>query len=394
MQNSKIHSQATSYVKKEIKNLLPGDILLHPIYRTDGLLMINKNKEMSSSLIDIINKHILPTTPVLVVTSSEALDYIQNNKHATSQFQHDLEHVVHEYNNLTSTPIDIHIFLKEALDESPFEHNQVLMNTLSNYPLWVSLEGKLESDKLKQRAIKVKQEFLDLMNNNPTFSALFTTIKEYNDVLLIHSLNITCLSLMLGLTLELTISELFDLTIAALFCNIGFTAISKQEFKIFLKYEKDNHELIRKHMEIFSVMTMDSPLMRKKKIVYGILDHHEYYNGKGFPNGKQGEEISLFGRIILLAHSYDELVGGYNYTTGLHPLESLKIIFENKDNKFDQNIINIFMHRTTYFKLGEPIFLSHGQIGEIISFDDYIKKPHLPIVRLQSGKIINLNSFV
>jgi len=234
----------------------------------------------------MINKHIIPTVPVLIASSSDAIsDNTQNYLTSNS------EHI--------------------SQDNQPF------INILSNYPLWISLESKLESENLKDRAREVKQELLDLMNNNPTFSSLVTRIKEYDDVLLIHSINITCLSLMIGLTLEFAISDLFDLAIAALFCNIGFTSTSKDDFKYFLKHKKNNHELIKNHIETYSEMTIDSPLLRKKKIVYGILDHHEYYNGTGSPSGKQGEEISLFGRILLIAHSYDELVGGYNYTTGL-----------------------------------------------------------------------------
>jgi HD-GYP domain-containing protein (c-di-GMP phosphodiesterase class II) len=197
---------------------------------------------------------------------------------------------------------------------------------------------------------------------------------------------------MIGLALELSNSELFDLTIAALFSNVGFIETEKADFLSFLKSHEHIHTELKKHLESFSEMTVNFPELRKKSIVYGILDHHEYFNGKGYPNGKKGNEISLFGRILFIAHNYDELVGGYNYTIGLHPLDALRVIYENVDNRYDQNILNIFMYRTTYFKLGEPISLPNIQNGVIIGFDDFVHSPHLPKIKLESGKVINLAS--
>jgi HD-GYP domain-containing protein (c-di-GMP phosphodiesterase class II) len=285
-----------------------------------------------------------------------------------------------------SDDLSIH---KKSNDGVSYENN-FFTDLLSSYPLWVALDSKLESEHLKQKAQQVKIELLISMNTNKTFIALINRIKEYDDVLLIHSINTMCISLMIGLTLELSKSELFDLTVAALFSNVGFVEVEKKDFLSYLKTNEHIHEQLKKHLEIFSEITMDFPELRKKSVVYGILDHHEYYNGKGYPNGKKGEEISLYGRILCIAHNYDELVGGYNYKIGLHPIDALRIIYENIENRYDQNVLNIFMYRTTYFKLGEPISLPNIQNGVIIGFDDFIKAPHLPKIKLENGNIINL----
>jgi HD-GYP domain-containing protein (c-di-GMP phosphodiesterase class II) len=75
------------------------------------------------------------------------------------------------------------------------------------------------------------------------------------------------------------------------------------------------------------------------------------------------------------------MVGGYNYTTGFTSEEAFQILIENKELKFDNNIINIFLQRTTYFKLDEIVHLPD---------DNYIKSPHRPIVQLKNGYKLNL----
>lgn len=388
------------YTKKQVSELISGDIILHPIFRSDGLMLVNKEKQLSTSLISMVRRQVPAGTLVLVAPSQEALQSFYACKTMDKeQFIIDLKQVTTELNKLNT--VSVYIKDAEITDNLPetatadspstFQgSNDFFSNLLSNYPLWLQLDSRLESEPLKQRARQVKKELLAAMNTNRTFIILFDKIRSYDDVLLIHSINTMCIALMIGLTLELSSSELMDLSIAALFCNVGFVEIEKKEFLYFLKNYEHIQNQIKRHLEVFSEMTASFPELRKKDIVFGILDHHEYYNGLGCPNGKKGNEISLFGRILFIAHSYDELVGGYNFKVGLHPLDALRIVYENIDNRYDPNILDIFIHRTTYFKLGEMISLPNIQRGVIIGFDDFIKAPHLPIIRLESGHVINL----
>lgn len=396
MNNEKKNSKDLYYTKKQIKDIIPGDIVLHPIYRSDGLMLVNKNKTLSAPLISMVKNHTVHTSHVLTVSSKENLQkFLTNNISSTLEFEEDIKKIFTEFNKNTTLPVNIENKINiNTLNNSnkniSLENNNFLIDMLLEYPLWTSLDSKLESEILKTRANEVKEELIQVMNNTETFSDLFTKIKDYDDVLLIHSINTTCLSLIIGLTLELNNDELFDLAIAALFSNVGFIEMPNEDFKKYLRTHDFIFEPIKRHLEIFSTMTEDFPILRKKSIIYGILDHHEYYSGKGYPNGKQGEEISLFGRIILIAHTYDELVGGYKYKIGIHPLDALKIIYENKENKYDKNILNVFIHRSTYFKLGQTTYLPNMQKAEIIGFENFLKLPHFPIVKLENGKIINL----
>lgn len=371
-----------NYIKKQIQDLIPGDILLHPIYRSDGLMLINENKNLNISLINIMKKHILPDASVLVAPSVKDFEeFLQNNGYVNTAFKKDLNEIMKKYKNVPIYEIRNHI---NSNTINP------ITSMLSTSPYWASLEDTLESENLRNRAIDIKSDLLTLFSNNNTFISLFNKIKDYDDILLIHSINTTCISLLIGLTVELTNDDLIDLAIAGLFLNIGFTELPKKEYKDFLKNQEYNHPAMKKHLEVFSNMTSNSTVLRKKSIITGILDHHESYNGNGYPNGKKGEEISLFGRILHIAHEYDDLVGGYNYTTGLLPSEAIRFICENKDEVLDNNILGIFLHRTTHFKLNKTIYLPNGITGKIIDFDNYVKYPYLPIIQLENGNIINL----
>jgi HD-GYP domain-containing protein (c-di-GMP phosphodiesterase class II) len=131
-------------------------------------------------------------------------------------------------------------------------------------------------------------------------------------------------------------------------------------------------------------------MLRKESIIYGIVDYYEWYNGEGYPKGKKGQSIGLFARIISMAHFYEEKVGGYFHSSGTKPREAIKLVWENKARKFDPNIVDIFIRRSNFFKIGESIIIPEYGRGIIVGFEDYINAPHMPIVKFEGGMTINL----
>jgi len=137
-------------------------------------------------------------------------------------------------------------------------------------------------------------------------------------------------------------------------------------------------------------VSLDVQALRKDLIIYGVLDRHEYYNGNGRPKGKKDKDISLYGRILSICQAYDVMVGGYLYNDGMSPAEAIKRLWENKGKEYDPDILKIFIHRSTFCKIGEKIIINTRLKGEIIGFTDYIEAPHLPIIKTDSGRIIDL----
>ena len=390
-----------TYLKKHVNELETGDVLLHPIYRSDGLMLVNSFKELSLPLIKIVQKHIDGELPVLIAPSMVLFDELMKNKEYTSMnFVDILSDIIKEYNKKMAAQLSIRTFLSDemmkSIQSSPLDldtnkANLFFSKLFSTSPLWVNLENMLDSKRLKYRAIQVKQELLLFLESIDVFNKLFLEAKKYSDVLFIQSINSTCLSLLIGLTLELPTEDLIDLSIATIFSDIGYTEIPKHEFKEYLKNPEKHKQMLINHIRHFNNISSEYPELRKKSILYGILDHHEYFNGAGYPNGKKGTDISLFGRIILLSKTYDGLVGGYYYDESIQPREAIQIILENKDNYFDNRIAKIFLYKTTYYSVGEKIILPGNIKGTIIGFKDYVEYPYLPIVKFEDGSIIDFH---
>jgi HD-GYP domain-containing protein (c-di-GMP phosphodiesterase class II) len=390
------------YTVKSVKDLIPGDIVLHPVYRTDGLLLVNIYTVLNSSLIYHIKIHLKEDIKVIVVESREEFEkFIEDNVYLDSVFLKTIKETVQSMEKLFNIPLALSSFLDERVQLNEDEEAEQGLNNfiqakqdknmikkMLSFPLWKSFEEIFESETLKSRAKNVKTILIKKILMEHSVLDIIRKINEYDNRLFIHSVNTSCISILIGLTIELTDDEIINLAITAMFCNVGFIMLDKSEFKNFL----ENHENIttvnshiKKSVEILSA----SKFCRNKSIIYGVLDHHEKYNGKGMPMKKSEENISLFGRIIAIAMKYDELTAGFDTGGAINVRKAIIKILDNIDYEFDPNLLRIFINRTSIYKIGHVINLENGEKGTIIGFSDYLNYPQRPIVQLKDGYIID-----
>ena len=77
-------------------------------------------------------------------------------------------------------------------------------------------------------------------------------------------------------------------------------------------------------------------------VAEGILCHHEWWNGKGYPQGLRGESIPLLSRIIAVVDAYDAMTNDRPYRKAMEPKNAVNIIKENAGTQFDPQITVIF----------------------------------------------------
>jgi putative two-component system response regulator len=146
---------------------------------------------------------------------------------------------------------------------------------------------------------------------------------------------------------ELSDSELYMMSRAALLHDIGKIGISDQ---ILLKPDKLNdeeYEVMKTHTTIGAdiLTTMYERTPTQHYLKYAILiakGHHEQYGGGGYPSGIKGDDIPLCSRIMAVADVYDALVADRVYRKAMSHQEACTIIKKQKGNQFDPRIIDVF----------------------------------------------------
>jgi diguanylate cyclase (GGDEF)-like protein len=99
--------------------------------------------------------------------------------------------------------------------------------------------------------------------------------------------------------------------------------------------------VMRTHPEIGHRILMVSPELRN--IAEYVLNHHERWDGRGYPNGRTGESIPLLSRILSIADAYDAMTEDRIYRPALPREHALKEIEKNAGTQFDPQLANLFV---------------------------------------------------
>jgi putative nucleotidyltransferase with HDIG domain len=149
------------------------------------------------------------------------------------------------------------------------------------------------------------------VNHFEFIRALIETVEKRDPYAYGHSSRVNYYSSLIAQRLGLTDSEKEDLQIGAYMHDIGKLGIDPQIVQKKGEYTSEEMEAIKRHSEIG--VNLVAPLNLSPNVIALIRHHHEYYIGKGYPDGIRGEEIPLLARIVAVADAFDAMVSDYPY---------------------------------------------------------------------------------
>lgn len=248
--------------------------------------------------------------------------------------------------------------------------------------------AKFDDDKSHQEIPDITSQIDDIVSelyHNKDVMVNVMDLSSYDNYTFSHSLNVTLLSVLLGITLKLPRSDLVGLGSGALLHDIGKINISKrillkngpltdEEFDIVKKHPQDGFDYISKRFHL--------PYQHAAT----ILDHHEKFDGTGYPNKKKGDEISIFGRICSVADVYDALSSKRPYRGALPVHECVEYIMGGSFTQFDPQVVSAFTRRIAPYPVGTSVTLSNGWVGLVVeNYASYSLRPKLRVYQ-QDGQ--------
>lgn len=185
-------------------------------------------------------------------------------------------------------------------------------------------------------------------------------IKTFDDYMYTHCLNVGVLAAVVGVGLNLDTKKIEKLTAAGLLHDIGKVFIAKDVLNKTEKLTEEEEKLVESHAELGYRYIKQYYTIPVTSYV-GVLQHHERFDGKGYPDGKKGDGISQFGRIICLCDAYDKLVTEAPTRKACIPSEAIEYIMANNGQMFDPKLVKIFLRRVAPYPVGSILRLSNGE---------------------------------
>lgn len=156
-----------------------------------------------------------------------------------------------------------------------------------------------------------------------------------------HSDRVSYYSVMIGKQLGLSDADLEVLKQGALFHDVGKIGIPDAILQKPGKLTDEEYDDIKNHPSIGAKILAPAKIFAD--LIPMVLNHHERFDGKGYPVGLAGEDIPLMARIVCVADSFDAMTSDRSYRPRFTVIAALEEIEKCKGAQFDPLVVDAFM---------------------------------------------------
>lgn len=230
--------------------------------------------------------------------------------------------------------------------------------------------------------------FGDIMQDlatRPNVLVNLTSIHVTDAYIFQHAVNVAVLAGIMGIAKGYNRIQLEELGIGALLYDIGMTKIpskllahpgplSPAEKTIVESHTTEGFNLLRKYHDI-SLLS-----------AHCALQHHERFNGSGYPRGLKQDEIHMYAQIVGLADTYDAMTSPRPHRKRYTPNEAIEFLFAAGGTYFDVDLIRLFCKHISIYPVSTTLLLNTGQVAVVSENNELaLHRPRVRIIKEADG---------
>lgn len=242
-------------------------------------------------------------------------------------------------------------------------------------------------DELLDKNTKVLGDLMDVVDNmvgdileSDILNTNLYEINCYDDYTYVHCLDTAIMSIFLGKAINLGPKVMKTIGLSAILHDIGKTKISSSIINKKGKLTPEEYNIVKQHPKLGFDALRESGL-KDPGILYGVLHHHERYDGKGYPSGLKGKDINYIAKIISVCDVYTAIAANRSYRSRFSPNEAYEYILGGAGTIFDPVIITKFRETFSIYPIGCQVKLSNGVTGNILRQNRNF--PDRPVIRAE-----------
>jgi putative nucleotidyltransferase with HDIG domain len=170
-----------------------------------------------------------------------------------------------------------------------------------------------------------------------------TAIEKVDGYTFHHCARIKDYSIELWKKMNQPIERSKSLIWGAYFHDIGKLAVPLEILNKKGKLTSSEWEVMKAHTTIGAEMIRNHELEKLRDSAFVIEQHHERYDGKGYPYGLKGEEISLEASIVSVVDSFDAMTTNRVYRDALSMDEAIQEIINGRGTQFNPKVVDEFL---------------------------------------------------
>jgi len=349
-----------------VSDLEPGDRLGKPVQGYNGVVMLETGT--------VLTEHYISRLKALKVKSVTLSDVSASDL-------------------ATGTPAG-----RRAPDEEAWEKPDIraMKNDAKARAEAVRLLGEFANRGLMPEQIVLpfpEEDFRRLYRDMMNEIALMPVLAEELGVMMLtdrilfeHALNVSLCSSIMGKVRGFDRSQLYELTMGALFSDIGMTRLPADLTKVNRKLTEAELKILHRHTsEGYRVLKgiKEVPLASAQC----ALLHHERYRGSGYPLGMKQENIPEYAQIVAISDVYNAIGSSRHHRNAYGPAEAIEYLFASGNYDFESELIRSFLNHIVIYPVSTKVKLSTGQLAAVAETAGRpIQRPLVEVYREADGR--------
>lgn len=208
---------------------------------------------------------------------------------------------------------------------------------------------------------------------------LILTNPQEGESFAVNSINVTLIAINVGTYMQISEERRYQLITGALLHDIGMLRIKKAILAKKGKLKTDEKQQMQTH-PIHSYSIIVKELSYSEEVGFIALQHHERWDGKGYPKKLVGRNILLAARIVNVSDAFIAMVSERPYRDPLIGYAAMKNLLADNARKFDPDILKIFIKSIGIYPIGSLVLLSDSSIGRVTAI--HHEAPLRPNIRI------------
>lgn len=354
--------------KVSVAELKPGMRFTKPVYLDKENLFITSNTPITDSDLERLKRFGITEVlthgdPLQIIADPEFLETQIEDVILSTIVDEDLLPLKGIYDNLNRIKIQFSSLYKATFNVVQDVYRKAAEDKTFEYgPIRDQAEGMADFVRTHSNL-----SYLILGMNNPGYYL-------YNQIT-----NSTFYALIIGKLLDYSRPKMVDLAISCLVADVGMTKVPATISEKTDQLNDEEYKSILKHT-IIGYQILTQRIKIKNSLAVVALQHHERYDGKGYPQKLAGASIEEAARIYAIADNFSALITNRPHRKRILPHEAIKSMISMDVGKFDLKIVRTFLNHVSLYPVGSCVELSDKRIGIVLSSNP--DKPLRPSIRI------------